>query len=118
MWLKHTFHNAFRGVAHFLRSAKNNRIHFPLAVLAFGGGVYFDLPRCEWLAILLAIALVLSAEAFNTALERLCDAVKPGPDHRIRRIKDISAGAVLITAIIALAVALIVFLPRLTGLGG
>ncbi|HKL37311.1 MAG TPA: diacylglycerol kinase family protein [Bacteroidales bacterium] len=113
MSLRSTFTNAFRGLWLFLKSEPNNRIHISLALLALAGGWIFHIGTSEWLAIILSVGLVLSAEAFNASLERLCDMVHKDHHPRIKAIKDISAGAVLIAAAIAVAVALVIFAPRL-----
>jgi len=59
------------------------------------------------------MTLVWMAEAFNTAIETLCDVVCPEEDSRIKKAKDVAAGSVLISTIGALAVGCLVFLPRL-----
>lgn len=100
----------------FIKSEPNNRTHVALALLALAGGWYFHIDTGEWLAIILSIGLVLSAEAFNASLERLCNVVHKEHHPKIRAVKDISAGAVLIAALIALAVALVIFVPPLLDL--
>lgn len=95
-----------------MKSEPNNRIHIGLALLALAGGWIFHIETSEWLALILSIGLVLSAEAFNASLERLGDLVHKKHHPGIKAIKDISAGAVLITALVALAVALVIFVPR------
>lgn len=113
MSLKSTFTNAFRGLWLFINSEPNNRIHLSLALLALVGGWVFHIETSEWLALILSIGLVLLAEAFNASMERLCDMVHKEHHPQIKAIKDISAGAVLIAALVALAVALVIFVPRL-----
>lgn len=104
-----SFRYAARGVAAMLRSEPNARIHAVAAVLAIGSGFAFGIERGEWLAIVLAIGGVLCAEGFNSAFEALCDVASPGQDPRVERAKDVAAGAVLLTALAALAVGVIVF---------
>ncbi len=116
MSLKNTFANAFRGLWLFLRTESNSRVHLALALLAIAAGCFFGITRGEWLAIILSIALVFSAEAFNASAERLCNKLHPQKDPQMRNIKDVSAAAVLIAALGALAVAAVVFLPRIIGL--
>lgn len=113
MSLKNTFANAFRGLWFFLRTEPNNRVHLLLSLLAIAAGAFFEIARGEWLAIILSMVLVFSAEAFNASVERLCDKLHPQKDPRMRNIKDVSAAAVLIAALGALAVAAVVFLPRI-----
>ena len=111
--LKKTFRHAFHGLGLFITSESNNRMHLFLSLLAIGGGFFFRITSYEWISILLCIGLVFSAEAFNTALERMLDAADSQPNSQIKRSKDIAAAAVLIAAITALAVALVIFLPRI-----
>jgi len=102
----------------FLKSEPNNRFHISLAIAALAGGWLLHIDTGEWLALILVIGLVLSAEAFNASLERLSDMVCKDHNPSIKAIKDISAGAVLIAAVAAVAVALVIFLPRIRALLG
>ena len=96
-----------------IRTEHNARIHLLATGVALLLGFAMGIRAGEWLAVILAMALVWTAEAINTAIETLCDLVSPGIDSRIRRVKDVSAGAVLVSAMGALVVGLIVFVPRL-----
>ena len=96
-----------------LRCEPNAWIHIVATGVAVAAGFVFGIGRAEWLAITLAIGLVWMAEAFNTALEAVCDALAPEPSPLIGFAKDVAAGAVLLAAVTALAVAAIVFGPRL-----
>ena len=91
----------------------NFRIHLAAAAAATALGYYLGISAGEWIAVLLCFAAVLSAEAFNSAIEGLVNFVSPGHHVQAGRIKDISAGAVLITAIIAAVIGCIVFLPKI-----
>ncbi|HEB90607.1 MAG TPA: diacylglycerol kinase family protein [Deltaproteobacteria bacterium] len=104
-----SFRYAFRGIGLMLRDEFNARIHAVATLVVLAGGLACDFGRTDWIAITLAVTIVWCAEAFNTALEALCDAVTM--DHRpeIERAKDIAAGAVLLAAIGAIAVALLTF---------
>lgn len=108
-----SFRNAFRGVGVTLRHEHNAWIHgaATLGVGALAG--WLALSRLEWCALVLAIALVWTAELMNTALEQLCDATSMEPDPQIGRAKDAAAGAVLVAAIGAAAVGLLVLGPPL-----
>ena len=100
-----------------MRTQSNARLHLLAAALVCAAGVYFGLQRTEWLWISLAIVLVWSAEAFNTALEQLADAVHPARHPGVGRAKDVAAGAVLIAALGEAVIGLLVFVPHLAGLG-
>ena len=75
--------------------------------------MYFWLSSTEWIAVVLAAGGVFAGETFNTAIEELSDAVSPQYDKRIKRVKDFSAGAVLIMAITAAIVGLVIFIPKI-----
>ncbi len=111
-----SFGHAFRGLAELLATQHNARIHAAatLAVCALAG--FLGVSAEEWLAIVLAIAAVWSAEAMNTAFEALCDLVSPDRLPLVQRVKDVAAGAVLVSAAGAATVGLIVFGPRLVNL--
>lgn len=107
-----SFRYAARGILTMLASEPNARLHAIATVLVVLAGFGFGIERDEWLAVVLAIGAVWMAEAFNTAFEALCDVVSPERHPQIERAKDVAAGAVLLAALAALAVAVIVFGPR------
>jgi diacylglycerol kinase (ATP) len=111
-----SFRDAGRGLAAMLASEPNARIHGLAAVGVVGAGIGFGISRAEWLAVVLSIGLVFVAEGANTALEALCDVVSPQWHAGIERAKDVAAGAVLAAALTALAVATLVFGPRILSL--
>jgi len=115
MRLKSLAH-ALRGVDHIVRTQPNARLHLLAAVLVCAAGVYFGLGRAEWLWVSVAITLVWSAEAFNTALELLADVLHPARHAGIGRAKDVAAAAVLIAALGAAVIGLLVFVPHLAAL--
>ena len=108
--------HALRGLDRIVRTQPNARLHLLAAALVCAAGVYFGLGRAEWLWISVAIVLVWSAEAFNTALEQLADALHPALHPGIGRAKDVAAAAVLIAALGAMVIGLLVFVPHLAGL--
>jgi diacylglycerol kinase len=84
-------------------------------VLAVLAGIYFRLSAEEWRWIILAIALVWLAEALNTAVERLGDAITLDHNDYLKFAKDVSAGAVLVAAIASALIGLTIFVPHLLG---
>lgn len=112
-----SFAPALQGVAFLVRTQPNALLHLLAAVLVCAAGAYFGLRREEWLWITAAIVLVWSAEAFNTALEQLADALYPERHPGIGRAKDVAAAAVLITALGAAVIGMLVFIPHLADLG-
>ncbi len=113
-----TFRDAFHGIGAMFRTELNARVHLASAIVVVAGGLALDLPRIEWLILVLTIAAVLSLEAVNTAIEAICDVVSPDEHREIGRAKDVAAGAVLIAAIASVVVAILIFGPRLWALAG
>ncbi|MCC6726587.1 MAG: diacylglycerol kinase family protein [Saprospiraceae bacterium] len=108
-----SFRFAFAGIGELVASQTNAKIHLVAATLAVVAGFLLQINRTEWCAIVFAIAMVLAAEAFNTALEHLTDLVSPQYHPLAGKAKDVAAGAVLLTAIGAAAVGLLIFLPKI-----
>lgn len=106
-----SFSYAFAGIRVLLREEHNARIHLVAAAAAVAAGFLFGITPGQWMAVVIVIAMVFSAEAVNSAIERTADFVKAERDDRKRDIKDLAAGAVLICAIGAAVVGIIVFLP-------
>ena len=109
-----TFIPAFKGIGSAFRSEKNLRFHFIVVVCVTILGFVFGISNIEWLLVLLLFANVIAMELINTAIERLCDFVQPEKDNRIRKIKDISAGAVLWASLMAGVAGLLIFIPKIS----
>jgi diacylglycerol kinase (ATP) len=108
-----SFGYAFKGVAYAAATQLNFRVHLALTLLAVFLGYTLGISITEWQWIILCIAIVLMAELFNTAIEMLTDLVSPEYNERAGRVKDMGAGAVVVTAIFALVTGIIIFLPKL-----
>ena len=107
--LLESFNVAFEGIIHVLRTQRNMRLHFLVAVGVLVAALSFDVGRMELIVLLLAIAFVLIAEMVNTAIEAAVDVASTSFDPMAKLAKDIAAGAVLIAAINAIAVGYLVF---------
>ena len=107
---------AYNGLKYAASTQLNFRVHLALTAVALIMGLVLHISLAEWCWIFLCIGLVLVIELMNTALEILTDLVSPQYNEKAGRLKDISAGAVLIAAIFALAVGIIIFLPKLINL--
>ena len=107
-----SFRYAIIGLVRMIRCQHNARIHLAATVAAIALGFFFKLSGYEWCWIVLAIAIVWTAEALNTAFEFLADATSPSFHPVVRDAKDVAAGAVLVTAIAAAIIGLIVFWPH------
>lgn len=105
---------AFKGAYKLVTTEHSVMVQFSLAILITLAGFYFHITKEEWLVQTLAIGLVLSIEGLNTAVEKIADFIHPDYHQKIGFIKDIAAGAVFFAAIAAIAVGLIIYLPRLT----
>ncbi len=110
-----SFKYATRGLKHTLLFHQNLRVHLLLAGVAMLAGALLKISFVEWVAILVAIFLVLMAEMINTALEEIINLVKEDHNEKARIAKDVSAGMVLLAAIFAVMIGLIVFIPHLVG---
>jgi diacylglycerol kinase len=78
--------------------------------------VVFKISNTEWLAVTICIAFVIATEMINTSIEKLCDLVQKDFHPGIKKVKDIAAGAVLLSAICSLVIAVIIFLPKIIAL--
>ena len=109
-----SFNYAFDGIVHALRHERNMWIHFGIALLVLVAALFFALTRLEVVALLVAISFVLIAEMFNTAIEHVVDLITDEDDPRAKIAKDVAAGAVLVAAVNAVAVAYLVFYDKIT----
>ena len=107
-----SFGYAFRGIKLLLKE-HNSWIHIISAVIVCFLGFYYKIKTTEWLAIIISIGIVLMAETFNTSIEELADKVNPEKDIKIKNTKDLAAGAVLISAIMAIVIGSIIFVPKI-----
>jgi len=97
----------------FVRLADKAKLPLVAAGLSVCLGLRLEFGSYDWIAVVLCIGMVLSAEAMNTAVEQLADALRPESDERIRLVKDVAAGAVLISAIVSVVVAVLVIWKHL-----
>ncbi|EDY81917.1 Prokaryotic diacylglycerol kinase superfamily [Verrucomicrobiia bacterium DG1235] len=108
-----SFRHAFRGIANFIALGTNAKLQLIAAIVTLLAGFPLGYKAYEWVAVILCIGMVLTAEAFNTALEELSNEVTKERKESIRRVKDIAAGAVLLAAISSVAVAATIIAQRL-----
>ena len=108
-----SFKFAFRGIMSLIASQPNAWIHLTATVLVISMGFFLKLENWEWCTLVVAITQVWLAEALNTAFEFLADSVTTDFHPLIKKAKDIAAGAVLLTAIGAVILGALVFLPHL-----
>lgn len=106
-----SFRYAFRGIVDLITGEHNFRIHLVVLIIIIAAGIIFRIELTSWFAIILVSALVLVSESFNTSVEKLADLINPQPDEKIRKVKDIAAASVLISAIAAVITGLLIFGP-------
>jgi diacylglycerol kinase (ATP) len=104
-----SFNYAFEGIIHVLRTQRNLRIHFVVAVAVLVAALLVNVSKIELIALLLSITFVLLAEMLNSAIEGAIDATTTSFDPNAKLAKDVAAGAVLIASVNALAVGYLVF---------
>ena len=104
---------ALQGVGHLLRSQPNAHLHAVATVLVVSAGLYFSVTNTEWCLLALAMAVVWTAEALNTAIETVVDLVSPEHHVLAGQAKDVAAGGVLLGSVGAAVVGLVVFVPYL-----
>lgn len=104
---------ALAGLKILIREEQNYLVHLTAASLALAAGWWFKISAGEWIAVVLSIQLVLSLETINTVIENVADLISTERSEAIKRIKDLAAASVLISAIAALVIGLIIFVPKL-----
>lgn len=109
-----SFRYAFRGVATLFRETPNIKLQLAAAIAAMIMGFSLHISRGEWLAIIIVTGSVFAMEALNSAVEVLSDyACRQEIHPAIKKVKDLSAAAVLLAAVAALAVGIVIFLPKI-----
>ena len=110
-----SFINAFHGLAHLFKNEHNSWIHATVMLIALVVGIIEKLNATEWIFIAIAIAIVFITEILNTAIERLTDLYSTNHHPLAKQAKDLGAAAVLLAAILAIAIGLIIFVPKIFG---
>lgn len=113
MKLFKAFDYAFQGLFAFVKNDSNGKLECCFAIIAIATGFILHISSTEWIAVLLCIGIVISLEMINASIEKLCDMVEPAFHPAIKTIKDIAAGAVLLSAVVSLIIGLIIFVPKI-----
>jgi diacylglycerol kinase len=111
-----SFGYAFNGLRVMFSEEHNSWIHLLAAILALTFGWALKISLTEWCFLALVIGSVFTSELFNSAIENLADHLSPGKHENIKKVKDLSAAAVLISAFVALVIACLIFLPKIWAL--
>lgn len=104
---------ARNGIKLILKNERNFRIELVFTVLVILAGVFFKIGHFEWISLSLVISMVLISETINSAIEALCDTVSQDFKINVKYAKDVSAGAVLVSALVSVITGLIIFLPHI-----
>ena len=108
-----TFNYAIDGIIYTLKSQRNMKIHYAIAILVLFLTLFLNLSRIEIIAVFFSISLVILSEMFNTAIEKTVDLVTTEYSPLAKIAKDVAAGAVLVSALNSIMVAYLVFFDRL-----
>lgn len=108
-----SFNYAIRGLITAVSEERNMKIHYAVALLVLFASLFFDLSKVEYMALFITVVLVIVSELFNTAIEKFVDLVSPEYNENAKIIKDVSAGAVLLTAINSVIVGFLLFFDKL-----
>jgi len=108
-----SFKAAFNGIYIALKSEWNLRFHFFIAIIVITLATILKFSILEFSVLFLTIGIVISIEMVNTSIEEICNYIQPEKHELIKKIKDISAGAVLFSSIIAIIVGMALFLPKI-----
>ncbi len=103
---------ALQGAIKLITTEHSVMVQSSIGILLIFCGFYFKITTTEWLFQTLALGLVLSVEGLNTAIEKMADFIHPNYHEKIGFIKDIAAGAVFFAAMTAIAIGLIIYVPK------
>ena len=106
-----SFKYAFSGIWSAIREEPNMKIHILAMVGVIVFGIFFGISLLDWIAVTLAIGLVITLELTNTAIEEVVDSFTDSAHPGAKRAKDVASGAVLVMSITAMIIGIIVFLP-------
>lgn len=107
--LKNSFKCAFKGIYFVIGHERNMRIHIVAAIYVAFFSAFYDFSKAEAAVLVITCALVMIFEALNTSIEVLVDKVSPQYSPLAKVAKDVAAGAVLLSSIMAVIVGIILF---------
>jgi diacylglycerol kinase (ATP) len=102
---------AGRGLRYLVITEDSFKFQLLFSIMFIIAGFYFDISSLEWCAQLIVMALVLSVEGLNSSIELLADYIQPNHDKKIGKIKDVAAGAVLVSGIFACVIVFVIYIP-------
>lgn len=104
---------AFNGALHLLKTEKSIQLQVIIGIVMTFLGFYFELTKTEWIIQCLTIGVIIGIEGVNTAIEEMADFIHPEKHTKIGLIKDMSAGAVFLFAIIAIIIGIMIYFPKI-----
>jgi diacylglycerol kinase len=111
--LVNSFKYAICGLKSAYKREQNLKIHILIMILVVILGIILRISKIEWIICLILFALVISEELINTSIEAIVDIIMPQINPKAKLAKDVAASAVLITAIFAVIIGLIIFIPKI-----
>lgn len=108
-----SFKFAFNGLKILFKEEHNARIHLFATFCVITAGFIFDVSAHEWIAIIFAVGMVITLEIINSSIENIADFISPEKHDKIKKIKDLAAAGVLMSAVTALIIGLIIFIPEI-----
>ena len=111
--LKNSFKYAGQGIKSAFKTEQNLKIHFIITAIAIILGIILKLSFTEWAICFLLFGFVITAELMNTAIEVTVDLAMPDINEKAKLAKDIAAGAVLVSSIVAILIGIAIFLPKI-----
>ncbi len=108
-----SFTFAFNGLKILFKEEHNARIHLLAILVVVIAGAWLKLTASEWMAIIFAIGFVIAMEIINTAIEKIANFMTTEQNQQIKKIKDLAAAGVLVSAITSVIIALLIFIPKI-----
>jgi len=111
--MKESFLGALRGLEAVIKKERNAKIIFLIGIIVIIAGIYFNLSADEFAILIIVTVGVFICEVFNTLVENILDIINPRYDEKVKILKDISSSAVLLSSIGAIAIGILIFLPKI-----
>ena len=108
-----SFRYAYEGLKVLVSEEHNSRIHFVVSLCVIAAAFYLEVSQLEWAVLILCIGFVFALEIANSAIENLADFIEPKKNHKIKKIKDLAAAAVLVSSVASAIVGLLILLPKI-----
>lgn len=113
-----SFKYAIEGFISSFKTERNMKFHIFIMVLVILAGIILKITKAEWIVCIFCIAMVISAELFNTSIETVVDLVMPYKNEKAKIAKDVAAAAVLVLAIASVIIGLMIFMPKIINFFG